>query len=363
MKRRVARIVVLAALALLVMEMASRIVVDHTPLLDRLQVFDESWMRLRWAQRHRHGIEIYYHFDLYDPLLGWRTQPDLRAFQAFGGCAVSTNSMGFRSLSEFELHAPEDRTRIIVLGDSFTFGDEVSDSEVYTHVLAGLLPEAEVLNLGVHGYGHDQMYLLLQHEGPRLDPDVVVLGFVYVDIYRNLLGFNDYAKPRFTLNGTELSLTDVPVPRPQETIAREPLRLKSVDLVRLTLASFSERSGRMYREARELSRHILAALVREVRRLGAVPVFVYLPIGDEVNDPRPDLLGTEEYMVEICEQHGVPWSSARRVFAERVEDGHQFLNRPGGHWGEDGHRAVAESIRRLLLRQGLVQIHDPGENP
>jgi hypothetical protein len=42
----------------------------------------------------------------------------------------------------------------LILGDSFTFGDEVSDNETYSYYLQQMLPHTEVINMGVHGYGH-----------------------------------------------------------------------------------------------------------------------------------------------------------------------------------------------------------------
>ena len=45
-----------------------------------------------------------------------------------------------------------------------------------------LLPQAEVINFGVHGYGHDQMLIFFKEEGVKYKPDVVILGFVYQDL-------------------------------------------------------------------------------------------------------------------------------------------------------------------------------------
>src|SRR5262245_47270071 len=105
-------------------------------------------------------------------------------------------------------------SRIVVLGDSFTFGEEVSDTETYPHLLQELLPTVEVINLGVHGYGHDQMLVLFREEGSKYEPSLVVLGFVASDMERNLMGFRDYAKPRFVVTGGELRLVGTPVPHP-----------------------------------------------------------------------------------------------------------------------------------------------------
>ena len=46
---------------------------------------------------------------------------------------------------------PDGVMRVLVFGDSLTFGDEVTDDETYVAHLQTMLPGTEVLNLGVHG--------------------------------------------------------------------------------------------------------------------------------------------------------------------------------------------------------------------
>jgi hypothetical protein len=64
-------------------------------------------------------------------------------------------------------------------------------------------------------------------------PDVVIVGFAYLDIYRNLWTFFAYAKPKFKLAPEGLELTNVPVPTSDRILTREPYRLKSVDLLEM----------------------------------------------------------------------------------------------------------------------------------
>jgi hypothetical protein len=106
----------------------------------------------------------------------------------------------------------------LILGDSFTFGDEVSDDETYAFYLQQMLPQAEVINMGVHGYGHDQMLILLREEGIKYEPDIVIVGFLALDMSRNLLSFRDFAKPRYVLEKGKLRLTGTPIPRPEEIL-------------------------------------------------------------------------------------------------------------------------------------------------
>ena len=90
-----------------------------------------------------------------------------------------------------------EKVRILILGDSFTCGDEASDNETYSEPSPRNATQNRSDQHGVHGYGHDQMLILFKEEGVKYQPDVVILGFLPLDMSRNLLDFRDFAKPRF----------------------------------------------------------------------------------------------------------------------------------------------------------------------
>src|ERR1700730_8325922 len=60
---------------------------------------------------------------------------------------VISNSAGFRSSREF--NEPDKRMRVLVVGDSFVFGDGVEESERFTNVLESMQPDWRVDNLGM----------------------------------------------------------------------------------------------------------------------------------------------------------------------------------------------------------------------
>lgn len=93
---------------------------------------------------------------------------------------VSINSLGYRQ-HEFRLDKSA-QTRVLVVGDSFTFGYGVEEADGYVRVLERELVAAnaslniEVINAGVPAWWTDAYYLYLKTRGLALDPDVVVLG-------------------------------------------------------------------------------------------------------------------------------------------------------------------------------------------
>lgn len=93
----------------------------------------------------------------------------------------NTNSRGLRD-KEYTLNKPNGVRRLVVIGDSYTWGFGVNDSEIYTEQLESILPNTEVINLGVTAYSIWQEILYLKREGLQYNPDIVILGLCMNDI-------------------------------------------------------------------------------------------------------------------------------------------------------------------------------------
>lgn len=314
---------------------------------------DLSWRR-RWVRRQQQeGIPLYYSFDRHDPLLGWFSKPNLRDRRVFEDETLNTNSRGLRGRQEFPYERTPGKPRLLLLGDSFTFGDEVSDDETYAHQLQRLLPKAEILNMGVHGYGHDQMLLLLREEGRRYEPDVVLLGFLPLDMARNVVGFRDFAKPRFRIADDRLVLEGTPVPPPEEVLRWDWLRPRILDAFSLLRVGWATRSGSRQAEEQVITWRILDAIVDEAKAIGATPVIAYLPYGPELHQPAEVRTPGEELLFAYCEERrDALCFSTRPAFWKQVSSGRTFASI--FHWDAAGHRTVAEAIFDFVVRKNRL---------
>jgi hypothetical protein len=104
---------------------------------------------------------------------------------------VVTNSSGLRRKRQVDVRA-DTEPRILVLGDSFTFGPYVSNSETFTSVAERKLFERfsrpiEVLNAGVSGYHLTHQLALYEERGHLSQSQVVVVQVLDND----LLGYVD----------------------------------------------------------------------------------------------------------------------------------------------------------------------------
>ena len=92
------------------------------------------------------------------------------------------NSRGMRRVTPFPPRTPG-VWRVLVLGDSLTYGLGVAEEQTYPAVLEQELRkglEVEILNLGVSGHQREDVLEELRHFVPRLKPDQVLYG-VYLN--------------------------------------------------------------------------------------------------------------------------------------------------------------------------------------
>ncbi|MBI5211349.1 MAG: hypothetical protein HY927_15350 [Elusimicrobia bacterium] len=334
-----------------VFEAAVRVALSAPGIFERVKGDDDASHRLEWVRGRggREGVAL--RFDVHDARRGWALAPNVSGMPVFDGKVLNSNSKGIRGTEEYTRERPAGKLRIVALGDSLTFGDEVGDAETYPDRLRQSLPGTEVLNLGVHGYGHDQMLLAFRDHGAAYRPDIVLLGFSESDMDRNLLGFRDYAKPRFDLTAGGLILRNVPVPAPEAVLDGEPFRLRSLDLLTMLRHRWSVRSGAYFHERHRLTAAILDTLVDEVRAAGAVPVFVHLPYpGDFRVDRGSETVPVMQY---DCGRKSVHCVSLYPLFHQRLRKGFRVTD--GDHWDPAGNSVIAEGTKAYLVRQGLLK--------
>jgi hypothetical protein len=106
---------------------------------------------------------------------------------------IEINSLGFRGKEIAPEKAPG-VPRILMLGDSITWGDYLRDEDTYVRrtevdLARALGHPVEVINGGEGDTGSEEQMDILEESGLRVKPDVVVLGF-YLNDSRPPWGFS-----------------------------------------------------------------------------------------------------------------------------------------------------------------------------
>lgn len=156
-----------------------------------------------------------------DEQLGWTIRPNGKTSDGL----FAANSLGLRSApKEVAIEKAAGVRRVLLIGDSYTHGDEVPWADTWAARLQTELGAGfEVVNGAVGGYGTDQAILRGRGLRDQLAPDVIVLGIYRQDLLRNLTVFRavkhpftnyPWSKPRFVLDEdtqTGLRLVNQPV--------------------------------------------------------------------------------------------------------------------------------------------------------
>jgi hypothetical protein len=108
----------------------------------------------------------------------------------FSDSAVKLNSFGLRT-PEVAIPKPDGTIRILLLGDSFTFGFKAAEEDVFARRLEARLrargySTLEVVNAGVVSYCPLLEYLQYKHHLHVFEPDLVVLNFDMSDVQDQL---------------------------------------------------------------------------------------------------------------------------------------------------------------------------------
>lgn len=263
----------------------------------------------------------------YDPRLGWFPHNNSRhTFIGSHTIRVSHNSRGFRDIE----HKKSDKPGLLFLGDSFVWGYDVEASERFTDKLRPLLPEWDVYNLGVSGYGTDQELMLLVDQFEYYRPRIVFMIFCTdndeTDNSSNNIGNGLYYKPYFDVTSQGIAFRGVPVPAALSYFSRQhPLVTKSY-VVRLIVKVFS-------------------------------PAFVQLP-----NPTNSIILKLNEF---VLGKDGLlivgltkPHTELKKVLLEAgipylQLDGAERFTGNGLHWTPAGHTAVSNAIYEFLQGYGF----------
>lgn len=324
-------------------EIASRIVLFKICNNDPPKIDCSSCWRIYWVKNQLKknkfdnkdfggGMQGY---AIHDSVKGWNLKPGIKHYRCLDGALMNTNSKGLRGQVEYPYEKTLGRKRIVIIGDSFAMGATRDDNEIFSYYLAKMLPNVDVLNLGVGAYGHDQILLKLKEEGVKYNPDIVVLFYTIFDNHRNLLVFRDFAKQRYVFKNKKLMLNNVPVDTPDMVIRKEKFHLYFVDILHILVYKIKESLGLVNREEKELTKALIEEMKRACDSINAK--FVAVAIKDGINDKfLLENLANEEIIFLFLDVFNAPQDAF------------------SGHWKATGHLSVAQGIFNGLLKHNLV---------
>ena len=263
-----------------------------------------------------------------DPLLGWKMNPGLqtRTFQI--------NGHGFRGPSDFD---PNQGCKgIAFAGDSFTFGLGVEYERTFASLTQAGAPGICAYNMGIPGFGLDQIWLTVRTHALPLHPRLIIVTFISGDLTRSEEAFNPIQglnKPVFKLAEGRL-VPEAAEDRPSFLVRFLQHHSSLWRVVRLADRTLAHRYP--HGEWWYLNAAILDAIRDDCRRAGVPVLFVYIPTREWGAFPslRAYMFRNQANFIDLSQGQ---FALATDMYIPR-----------DGHINDKGHRRVADAILSWL---------------
>jgi hypothetical protein len=321
-------------------------------LNDRFLCAMESHLKLSMEKFNQTSGKVDHDIcDKWDKDLGWIPRENCRT------TLYTTNSLGFRGVREYP--PLKTKPRIIVLGDSFTWGENNADNETYPFYLEQLFGgEVEVINMGVHGYGPDQFYLYYLREGHKLNPDIVIFGLFLPDIHRTAFHTREFFKPRFLIVNDTLALD------PQSSIPsfEEALKRSSEIKHKPRLYMFSYFHGfftklvrllHHYKDDTEITLKVIETLNSQLQKESISLIVLFIPEQEMVEGGNKDYYDTIPVLEEELKKRNISYVNFQPIFQKESHQRGRTLYR--GHMTQEGNKLIAETLHGFSLLYNLTQ--------
>lgn len=125
-------------------------------------------------------------FNNFNREVGWVMRPGYKTPE------YTINAQGLRGTKEYSKTSTMPDSRVLCLGDSFTFGTAVKDDETYPEQAAKLSAGTEWLNFGCPGTCLTQSYQRYMHDARDYAAKHVVIGFMTNDAQRTVNCFRPF---------------------------------------------------------------------------------------------------------------------------------------------------------------------------
>jgi lysophospholipase L1-like esterase len=292
------------------------------------------------------------------PGLGFEIIPSQLAYTWASPARI--NSLGYRGP---EPRSPPGRPLVLCVGDSMTFGNNVSEDETYPVQLQDLMQrewpqtQPEVFNMGVQRYYTYQEVEVVRRQAPRLRPDAISLA-VYLndlgerpgaDFEAEYEGEREQAASAFHNAFPALYLlvknsAAIALMRGAYLTAMNPRSSIGVRALEGKVSAADEAKWRTVEEDLVTFRELADTY-------GFQPYVVFVPARPQVRRDMPQSAYPGR-LVEYATRQGLVAINPIDEFKRELSAGRDPYLPWDNHMSQTGHRIVAEAIMRQLRQHG-----------
>lgn len=285
-----------------------------------------------------------------DNVLGWKCRPTPRKVRRYFGkhaaYDVYINSDGFR---DNEFRTDRDYFKIMVLGDSMTFGLEANQEEIFCHLLEDKLKDIyktekiDVMNFGITGFSTAQELICLKRYAPLYNPNVFILIMYECNDFEEnytILSSGRFA-PHFLLQGDELMFCGTPNP-----LQKFIIYLRDRSFLFYFLSNISPSLTKRHKLTEEDKVLLMKKILNQMHSYfqeKKAPFFTFYLICDEEGKNK------REEIQKFCFEKEIPFKAIEITNSEYVMGDVIGL----GHLNRKGHERIAQIVLSELSEKNV----------
>jgi hypothetical protein len=277
------------------------------------------------------------------------------------------NSQGYHDKDEFsEIPGNSDSLKVLVAGDSFTWGASSDVDSSYVEVMErdlGKISPALVWNTGIPGTGTNHAIFTTKKFLPKQKSNIIVLGFYTGnDFSDNLIPFS---RMIFTEQASSFNLWDYDrnfmpfeiskseaVKKATGSYPAEELSLVQNLLSRSRFISFvsvmsTKVMGRFSgnkEKTREQEYMMTSKYLKELNEYSkanhAELIVMVIPTVLDIKEKGPDY----QKVIRILKELSIPYVETVELYSEK-----DYVNNVNGHWNNRGHILAGHALSKYLL--------------
>lgn len=241
------------------------------------------------------------------------------------------------------------RRKILFYGDSFVKGAARPDHFIPT-LLEQRLPDTDVVDLGVGGYGTDQMLLLFDLTHRSVTSWAVVVGVYTDDVGRAVLSVRSAKKPHFDIGPDgELVLRGVPIEKNQQAFFEEHAPSPASYLLAMLMRrlQISTAAADRTRMKRMINEKIIQTIKDACEQENTPLLYVLFYDKSDLQKTRWE----ERFMKQTLDKLAVPYADTKPFIKEYCTTNSipfSSLYAPDGHHNDLGNEVVSDCIWQPL---------------
>lgn len=305
----------------------------------------------------------------------------------------SINEDGFRDSRRHPIPKPDGTTRVLLVGDSFTFGQGVNYEEIWSVIVEKRLEESgnnhiDLVKAGIQGMDTRSEFILMRRLLEKYQYDMVIVAFLINDLYTNTLhgiqdsqenpkardvdqiisdksnrsigGWSDIAKGIFVGSGRNRTFHLLTLGR-RIAIGSEAIYCKLYfmmpdrgDFLTIPLAPSVQEKLRITTILLEKMVDYLDALGKKLIVL-SIPQQAQVLCHEQVTESDAiDIAFYDRYFSDRAKEHGFTWVTTLDAFTKSNHNKNELFYRFDGHLTPAGNEVVAG----LFLREVMPLINE-----